>query len=79
MARPLEGIRVVDLTRVLAGPFCTMILSDLGADVIKVEVPGRGDDSRAFGPFKNGTSLYFFAINRGKRSISLNLKTERGR
>ena len=56
-----------------------MILSDLGADVIKVEVPGRGDDSRAFGPFKNGTSLYFFAINRGKRSISLNLKTERGR
>ncbi|MBN1424330.1 CoA transferase [Candidatus Fermentibacteria bacterium] len=79
MARPLEGIRVVDLTRVLAGPFCTMVLSDLGADVIKVEIPGRGDDSRAFGPFKNGTSLYFFAINRGKRSVTLNLKTERGR
>ena len=79
MARPLEGIRVIDLTRVLAGPFATMILSDLGADVIKVELPGRGDDSRAFGPFKNATSLYFFAINRGKRSVSLNLKAERGR
>lgn len=79
MARPLEGVRVVDLTRVLAGPFCTMILGDLGADVIKVEIPGRGDDSRAFGPFKNGTSLYYFAINRGKRSVTLNLKTPRGR
>jgi len=54
MAKPLEGVRVLDLTRVLAGPFCTMVLSDLGAEIIKVEVPGTGDDSRAFGPFKNG-------------------------
>ena len=51
MAKPLEGVRVLDLTRVLAGPFCTMVLSDLGAEIIKVEVPGTGDDSRAFGPF----------------------------
>lgn len=79
MSLPLAGIRVLDLTRVLAGPFCTMILSDLGAEVIKVEIPGTGDDSRAFGPFLNNRSLYFLSINRGKKSVSLNLKSPRGR
>jgi len=79
MVKPLENIKVLDLSRVLVGPFCTMILSDLGAEVIKLEVPGTGDDSRSFGPFKNGRSLYFLSINREKKSISLNLKTERGK
>lgn len=77
--RPLEGIRVLDLTRVLAGPYCTMILSDLGAEVVKVEQPGKGDDSRHFGPFKNDESLYFASINREKKSVSLNLKHEKGK
>ena len=76
---PLENIKILDLSRVLAGPYCTMILSDLGAEVIKVEIPGTGDDSRSFGPFKNGQSLYFLSINREKKSISLNLKTKRGK
>jgi len=76
--RPLEGVRVLDLTRVLAGPYCTMLLSDLGAEVVKVEQPGKGDDSRHFGPFKDGRSLYFASINREKKSISLNLKHEEG-
>ncbi len=79
MIKPLENIKVLDLSRVLVGPFCTMILSDLGAEVVKLEVPGTGDDSRSFGPFKNGRSLYFLSINREKKSISLNLKTERGK
>jgi CoA:oxalate CoA-transferase len=79
MSLPLSGIRVLDLTRVLAGPFCTMILSDLGAEVIKVEIPGSGDDARAFGPFLHNRSLYFLSINRGKKSISLNLKNLRGK
>jgi CoA:oxalate CoA-transferase len=79
MSKPLENIKVLDLTRVLAGPFCTMILNDLGAYVLKVEVPGTGDDARCFGPFKNEQSLYFVSINRGKESISLNLKTEKGK
>ena len=76
---PLENIKILDLSRVLAGPYCTMILSDLGAEVIKVEIPETGDDSRSFGPFKNGQSLYFLSINREKKSISLNLKTKRGK
>ena len=79
MAGPLAGIKVLDLTRVLAGPYTTMILSDLGAEVIKIEQPGIGDESRNFGPFKNGFSLYFMSVNRGKRSVTLNLKTERGK
>lgn len=80
MALPLEGVRVVDLTRVLAGPYCTMMLGDMGADVIKVEVPGRGDDSRAWGPPWAGTeSAYFLSANRNKRSITLNFRTEGGR
>jgi len=79
MHSPLENIVVLDLTRVLAGPYCTMLLSDLGAEVIKVELPETGDDSRLFGPFKNNKSLYFLSINRGKKSISLNLKSPRGK
>jgi CoA:oxalate CoA-transferase len=73
-AGPLSGITVVDLTRVLAGPFCTLILADLGARVIKIEQAGKGDDSRAYGPFINGKSGYFVAQNRGKESIALDLK-----
>ena len=79
MSKPLEGIKVLDLTRVLAGPFCTMVLSDLGAEVIKVEIPKLGDDSRYFGPFKNKQSLYFLSLNRAKKSITLNLKTAEGK
>ena len=73
---PLNGVTVIDLTRVLAGPYCTLVLADLGARVIKVETPGGGDDSRAFGPFVGGKSAYFMSINRGKESISLNLKDD---
>ena len=76
---PLSGITVIDLTRVLAGPYCTMILSDLGARVIKVETPGRGDDAREYGPFVNGKSAYFISVNRGKESIALDLKDTRER
>lgn len=79
MSGPLSGIKVVDMTRVLAGPFCTMTLADLGADVIKIERPGSGDDSRAFGPHQHGESAYFMSINRGKKSLTLDLKAEKGR
>ena len=72
---PLNGVVVLDLTRVLAGPYCTMLLAELGARVIKVEPPD-GDDSRRYGPFRNGSSLYFAALNRGKQSIALDLKAE---
>ena len=75
-AGPLAGITVLDLTRVLAGPYCTMVLQDLGARVIKIEVPGAGDDSRGFGPFLGGKSAYFMSLNRGKESIALDLKDE---
>lgn len=80
MAPLLNGIRVLDLTRVLAGPYCTMVLGDLGAEVIKVEVPGRGDDTRQWGPpfTAGGQSAYFVCVNRNKRSITLDLKSERG-
>jgi CoA:oxalate CoA-transferase len=71
---PLAGVTIVDLSRVLAGPFCTLVLAQLGARVIKVEMPGAGDDARAFGPFVNGKSLYFAAINYDKESIALDLK-----
>jgi CoA:oxalate CoA-transferase len=74
VAGPLSGIVVLDLTRVLAGPYCTMILADLGARVLKVESPNGGDDSRGYGPFVNGKSAYFMAMNRGKESIELDLK-----
>ncbi|KPK22171.1 MAG: carnitine dehydratase [Dehalococcoidia bacterium SM23_28_1] len=79
MPGPLQGIRVLDLTWVLAGPFATMILCDLGADVIKVERSPYGDAARLTAPIVNGESCYFFSINRGKKSICLNLKAERGR
>jgi formyl-CoA transferase len=76
----LSGIRVTDLTRVLAGPYCTMILGDLGADVIKVEIPKRGDDTRAWGPpfAPGGESAYFLSVNRNKRSLTLDLKSAEG-
>jgi len=80
MAGPLEGIRVVDLTRILAGPYCTMMLGDMGAEVIKIEHPKGGDDTRGWGPpFLNGVSTYFISINRNKKSLTLNLKDERGK
>lgn len=74
VAGPLSGITVLDLTRVLAGPYCTMMLADLGARVIKVEAPGKGDDARQYGPIVNGHSTYFVSVNRGKQSIALDLK-----
>jgi crotonobetainyl-CoA:carnitine CoA-transferase CaiB-like acyl-CoA transferase len=75
MPKPLDGVKVLDLTRVLAGPYCTMLLADMGADVVKVERPGAGDDTRGYGPpFLNGESAYFLSINRNKRSLTLNLK-----
>ncbi len=70
----LAGLRVLDLTRVLAGPFCTMMMADMGAEVIKIEEPRKGDDSRSFAPFKNGESSYFMNLNRNKRGVTLNLK-----
>ena len=75
---PLEGIKIVDLTRVLSGPYCTMILADFGAEVIKIETPKTGDDSRAFGPYVNGESAYYMSINRNKKSISVNTRTPEG-
>jgi crotonobetainyl-CoA:carnitine CoA-transferase CaiB-like acyl-CoA transferase len=79
-AGPLEGLVVADFSRVLAGPFATMLLGDLGADVIKVEHPGGGDETRAWGPpFAHGHSTYFLAVNRNKRSVALDLKDEHGR
>ena len=74
MNGPLKNLLVIDLTRVLVGPYCTMILSDLGARVIKIEAPEVGDDSRKFGPFIDDYSAYFMSLNRGKESIALNLK-----
>ena len=77
---PLSGLTVLDLTRVLSGPYCTMMLADMGARVIKVEQPGRGDDTRGWGPpFQNGESAYFMSINRNKESLTLNLKHPDGR
>jgi len=78
MVRPLEGIKVLDLSRALAGPYCTMMLADMGAEVIKIEMPERGDDSRAWGPpFVEGESAYFISVNRNKKSMTLNLKKEK--
>jgi formyl-CoA transferase/CoA:oxalate CoA-transferase len=78
MARALEGIKILDLSRALAGPYCTMMLADMGAEVIKLEMPGRGDDSRSWGPpFVEGESAYFMSINRNKKSITLNMKSDK--
>jgi CoA:oxalate CoA-transferase len=76
---PLAGLMIIDMTRVLAGPYCTMMLNDLGARVIKVESPETGDDSRSFGPFIEGVSAYFLSLNRGKESIAINLKDPKDR
>jgi crotonobetainyl-CoA:carnitine CoA-transferase CaiB-like acyl-CoA transferase len=78
-AGPLDGIRVLDVSRYIAGPYCAMLLGDMGADVIKVEPPGRGENSRAFGPFVEGESLYTMVFNRNKRSLTLDLRSERGK
>src|ERR1700680_3358340 len=80
MQAVLSDVVVLDLSRVLAGPYCTMILGDLGARVIKVEQPGKGDDTRAWGPpFLQGESAYFLSINRNKESVTLDLKQPGGR
>src|SRR5438105_170567 len=76
---PLSGITIVALSRILAGPYCTLLLAELGARVIKVEPPRQGDDARHYGPFKNGKSTYFASVNRGKESIALDLKSPQGR
>ncbi|WP_419906395.1 CaiB/BaiF CoA transferase family protein [Hoeflea sp.] len=74
----LEGIRVLDLSRVMSGPFCTSMLADLGAEVIKVEMPGSGDEGRSFGPFVEGESSYFMLLNRNKKSVTVDMKSEDG-
>ena len=76
---PLKGIRVLDLTRVVSGPFCSMILGDLGAEIIKIESPGIGDPVRKQGEIKNGLSWYFASFYRNKKSVSLNLRSSEGR
>ncbi|MBM4763714.1 CaiB/BaiF CoA-transferase family protein [Bacillus sp. B15-48] len=80
MAGALAGLKILDLSRVLAGPYCTMILSDLGAEVIKVKAPGGSDDTRAWGPpYRGGESAYYMSANRNKQAITVNLKTEQGK
>lgn len=76
--RPLDGIKVIDFSRILAGPYCTMILADLGAEVVKIEKPTTGDEARGVGPFLDGVSAYFISINRGKKSAALNIKDPGG-
>src|SRR4028118_1158898 len=83
MHKPLEGLKVLDLSRVLAGPWCTQLLADLGADVIKIERPGAGDDTRHWGPPWHGegdarVAAYFLAANRGKRSAAIDIANEQG-
>lgn len=79
MSGPLKGLKVLDLSRILSGPFCTMILADLGAEVIKIEEPGQGDPARGSGPFMDGESSYFMSLNRGKKSVTLDLSSRQGR
>lgn len=79
LVKALEGVRVLDLTRVYSGPFSTMLMADMGAEVIKIEIPGKGDDTRGYGPFLNGGSLYFANVNRNKMGITLNLKSDEGK
>ena len=76
---PLAGIRVIDLTRILSGPFCTMMLGDMGAEVIKIEPPDEGDPLRGQGVIKNGLSWYYTSFNRNKKSLTLNLYTKEGK
>src|ERR671935_1454962 len=77
---PLDGLRVLDLSRVLAGPYCTMVLADLGADVVKVERPGEGDETRGWGPpLAGGESAYYLSVNRSKRSCAIDLREPAGR
>ena len=78
MVSALENIKVVDLTRTLAGPFCTMLLGDMGADVVKIEEPEHGDETRGWTPFWNEVSTQFLTFNRNKRSLSINLKEKEG-
>jgi CoA:oxalate CoA-transferase len=78
MKKALEGVRVIDLTRFLSGPLCSMYLADFGAEVIKIEIPGRGDDTREYGPFMGGESGYYLSLNRNKKSVTLNLKSPEG-
>ncbi len=77
--RPLEGIKILDFSQVLAAPFCGMLLADLGAEVIKIERPGNGDMSREYGPYMNGVSIYFCQYNRGKRGIAIDMRSEEGK
>ncbi|MBS1966883.1 MAG: CoA transferase, partial [Chloroflexi bacterium SZAS-1] len=79
LGQALNGIAVLDLTRLVPGGFCSLVLADLGADVLKIEEPGRGDYLRTFPPLGNTQSRLFTALNRGKRSLTLNLKHEHGR
>ncbi len=76
MKKPLKGVKVIDFTRVLSGPYCSMMLADMGAEVIKIERAKTGDDSRLFGPFIDGQSGYFISVNRGKKSVVLDLKNK---
>lgn len=75
----LDGVKVLDLSRVLAGPYCGMMLADMGADVIKIEIPGKGDDARGNFPIVNGESVYYMNLNRNKKGMTLNLKSEKGK
>ncbi|MDP2645288.1 MAG: CoA transferase, partial [Desulfobacterales bacterium] len=79
MNSPLEGIRILDLTRLIPGPFCTLILADLGAEVIKIEEPLVGDYERQIKPLQNGMAYRFMLLNRNKKSVGLNLKNEAGK
>ncbi len=78
MENLLQGMKVLDLTRVLAGPYASMVLADLGAEVLKIELPEKGDEARGFGPFQNGESAYFTSVNRGKKSVTVDLRTAAG-
>src|SRR6059058_5953161 len=75
---PLDGLRVIDLTRVVAGPFCTMMLGDMGAEVLKIEEPQHGDDTRAWAPYIGCEGSFFLALNRSKKSVAIDLKTPEG-
>src|SRR5919109_3857387 len=75
---PLAGFRVLDFTRVLAGPLCTMLLGDMGAEVIKIEDPAHGDDTRGWAPFVGATSTYFASVNRNKKSVAVDIKSPDG-